>query len=75
MKTIEEHIEFDKQKINDPTVSSAARRHYKDELQELQEYVGHHEQEIKDGDHHDPNALELFCDLHPDEPECLVYDD
>ena len=42
---------------------------------ELQEYVGHHEQEIKDGDHHDPNALELFCDLHPDEPECLVYDD
>ena len=22
-----------------------------------------------------PNALELFCDMHPDEPECLVYDD
>ena len=58
MKTIEAHIEFDKQKIDDPTVSSAARRHYKDELQELQEYVGHHEQEIKDGDHHAPNALE-----------------
>ena len=75
MKTIEDHIEFDKQKINDPTVSSAARRHYKDELQELQEYVGHHKEEIKAGDHHDPNALELFCDLHPDEPECLVYDD
>ena len=34
MKTIEDHIEFDKQKIDDPTVSSAARRHYKDELQE-----------------------------------------
>ena len=25
MKTIEDHIEFDKQKIDDPTVSSAAR--------------------------------------------------
>ena len=32
MKTIEDHIEFDKQRIEDPTVSSAARRHYKDEL-------------------------------------------
>jgi len=45
MKTIEDHIEFDKQKIDDPTVSSAARRHYKDELQELQEYVGHHQED------------------------------
>ena len=42
MKTIEEHIEFDKQRIEDPTVSSAARRHYKDELHELEEYVEHH---------------------------------
>ena len=32
-------------------------------------------EEIKAGDHHDPNALELFCDNHPDEPECLIYDD
>ena len=51
------------------------RRHTTDELHELQEYVGHHKQEIEAGDHHDPNALELFCDMHPDEPECLVYDD
>ena len=42
MKSIEDHIEFDKKKLEDPTVSSAARRHYKEELQELQEYVGHH---------------------------------
>ena len=34
-----------------------------------------HKEEIAAGDHHDPNALELFCDMHPDEPECLVYDD
>ena len=74
MKTIEDHIEFDKRRIEDPTVSSAARRHYKDELHELEEYVEHHKLEIESGDHHDPNALELFCDLHPDEPECLVYD-
>ena len=74
MKTIEDHIEFDKQRIEDPTVSSAVEG-YKDELHELEEYVEHHKLEIEGGDHHDPNALELFCDLHPDEPECLVYDD
>ena len=35
----------------------------------------HHKDEIESGDHHDPNVLEVFCDIHPDEPECLVYDD
>ena len=53
----------------------AARRHAKEELHDLEEYAEHHKDEIKAGDHHDPNALEIFCDLHPDEPECLVYDD
>ena len=75
MKTIEDHIEFDKKKIEDQTTSPAAKRHYTEELHELQEYVGHHKKEIEAGDHHDPNVLELFCDMHPDEPECLVYDD
>ena len=75
MKSIEDHIAHDEEVIADPTASPAARRHAKEELHELQEYVGHHTEEIKAGDHHDPNALELFCDLHPDEPECLVYDD
>ena len=41
MKSIEDHIEFDKKKIEDPTTSPAAKRHFKEELQELQEYVGH----------------------------------
>ena len=63
MKSIEDHIEFDKKKIEDPTTSPAAKRHFKEELQELQEYVGHHKEEIKAGDHHDPNALELFLSL------------
>ena len=75
MKTIEDHIQHDKELIDDPTLNAAARRHYKDELHELEEYVEHHKSEIDDGDNHDPNCLELFCDMHPDEPECLVYDD
>ena len=75
MKSIEDHIEKDKQILDDPQANPAARRHAKEELQDLEEYAEHHKEEIKAGDHHDPNALEIFCDLHPDEPECLVYDD
>ena len=75
MKSIEDHMEHDKKIIEDPQSNPAARRHAKEELHELEEYAEHHKEEIEAGDHHDPNALEIFCDLHPDEPECLVYDD
>ena len=75
MESIEAHIKKDKEIIDDPTTNAAARRHYKEELHELEVYADHHKQEIDAGDHHDPNAIELFCEMHPDEPECLVYDD
>ena len=75
MESIEKHNQKDKEIIDDPTANPAARRHAKEELHDLEEYAEHHKDEIKAGDHHDPNALEIFCDLHPDEPECLVYDD
>jgi hypothetical protein len=45
-------------------------RHLEAELQGLKEYKDHHP-----GDNHDPTPLEVFCDLNPDAPECLVYDD
>ena len=66
MESIEAHIKKDKEILDDPTINPAARRHYEEELHEL---------EVYEGDHHDPNAIELFCEMHPDEPECLVYDD
>ena len=75
MESIEQHIKKDKDIIDDPTSNPAARRHTKVELEELETYAEHHKDEIEAGDHHDPNALELFCEMHPDEPECLVYDD
>ena len=75
MKSIEDHIKKDQEIIDDPMANPAARRHAKEELHDLEEYAEHHKEEIKAGDHHDPTALEVFCDLHPDEPECLVYDD
>ena len=75
MKTIEEHIAADIAIIEDPQTNPAARRHYKEELHELEVYEHNLHDEIEAGDHHDPNAIELFCETHPDEPECLIYDD
>ncbi len=75
MKTIEEHIQKDRDILDNPTISPASRRHVAEELHELETYREHHIAEINAGDHHDPNAIELFCEMHPDEPECLVYDD
>ena len=75
MKTIEEHIQKDKEILADPSTSAPMRHHIEAEFHELEVYEEHHHDEIVAGDHHDPNALELFCEMHPDEPECLVYDD
>ena len=42
MTSIEQHIQHDKEIIDDPTKSAAARRHAKDELHDLIEYEEHH---------------------------------
>tara|TARA_B100000963_G_C22095258_1_gene438262 strand:+ start:201 stop:428 length:228 start_codon:yes stop_codon:yes gene_type:complete len=75
MKSIEDHIAKDKEILADPKTPKPMRGHITDELHDLEEYVEHHKDEIKAGDHHDPSVLEVFCDVHPDEPECLIYDD
>jgi len=75
MESIEKHIEKDIEILHDPTTSPQQRRHIEGELHDLEEYVEHHKIEIEAGDHHDPTALELYCDQNPSEPECLVYED
>ena len=75
MENIEKHIQKDKEILQDPTTNPQMRRHIDEELHDLEEYVEHHKEEIEAGDHHDPNTIELWCDQHPEEPECLIYDD
>ena len=75
MENIEKHIQKDKEILQDPTTNPQMRRHIEEELHDLEEYVEHHKEEIEAGDHQDPNAIELFCDQNPEEPECLIYDD
>ena len=75
MENIEKNIQKDKEILQDPTTNPQMRRHIEEELHDLEEYVEHHKEEIDAGDHHDPNTIELWCDQHPEEPECLIYDD
>ena len=75
MDSVEKHIEVDKKILEDPTTSPQQRRHVQNELEELQIYAHNHRKEIADGDHHDPTALELFCEMEPDADECRIYED
>lgn len=70
MDSIEKHIEYDKQILDDPTVSSQARRHVEGELEALERWVETHPE-----DHHDPTSLELYCNDNPDALECKMFDD
>lgn len=70
MDSIEQHIEKDRQELSDPQISSQRRRHIEGELEELEAYAERHPD-----DHHDPTALELYCDSHPDAAECRIYED
>lgn len=49
---------------------TAKVNHLETELQGLEAYKSHHPNEQKD-----PTPLEVYCDLNPQAPECLVYDD
>jgi len=75
MDSIEQHIQKDKEILQDPTTSPQQRRHIEGELHDLEEYVEKHKEEIEAGDHHDPTPLELYCDTHPDADECRIYED
>ena len=75
MENIEKHIQKDKEILQDPTTNPQMRRHIEEELHDLEQQLEHHKEQIDAGDHHDPNTIELWCDQHPEEPECLIYDD
>lgn len=70
METIEDHIEKDRNIIDDPLVSSQARRHAEEELKSLEKYREKHPD-----DNHDPSPFELYCDENPEALECRIYED
>ena len=60
MDSIEQHIEKDKELLQDPTLSPQMRRHTADELEHLERYAKEHKKDID----HDPSAFEMYCDDH-----------
>jgi hypothetical protein len=69
-RTLQQHINDDRNEIDNPNTSSQRRRHLEDELSALEQYQNNHPEE-----NHDPTSLELYCDLNPEAPECRVYED
>jgi hypothetical protein len=74
-RTVEQHIVDDENILENPTTSPQQRRHIEGELEELNVYVENHKKDIEAGDHHDPTALELYCEMEPEADECRVYED
>jgi hypothetical protein len=75
MESIEKHIKIDKEILDNASTSPQQRRHIEGELHELEVYAENHKEEIAEGDHHDPTALELYCEMEPEADECRVYED
>jgi len=75
MENIESHIAKDKEILDNPLTSPNQRRHIEGELHELEVYAENHKKEIEAGDHHDPTALELYCEMEPEADECRIYED
>lgn len=69
-RTLQQHINDDRDEIYNPNTSGQRRRHLEDELDALEQYQSNHPD-----DTHDPNPLELYCDAHPNALECRVYED
>ena len=69
-RTLQQHINDDKDELDNPNLSPQRRRHIESELDDLEQYQVNHPDED-----HDPNALELYCDAHPDARECKIYED
>lgn len=69
-KSLQQHINDDRDELDNPSTGSQRRRHLEDELGALEQYQVNHPDDDKD-----PTPLELYCDTHPDALECRVYDD
>ncbi len=69
-RSIQQHINDDRDELDNPQLSSQRRRHLEGELSSLEKYQANHPDED-----HDPTPLELFCDENPDASECRIYED
>lgn len=69
-RTLQDHINSDRDELDNPNISGQRRRHLEVELDSLEKYQANH----PDTDY-DPTSLELYCDSNPEAPECRIYED
>lgn len=69
-RTLQQHINDDRDELDNPQLNSQRRRHLEDELDSLEKYQVNHPDT-----NHDPTPFELYCDENPDALECRVYED
>jgi hypothetical protein len=69
-RTLQQHINDDKDELEMGSISPQRRRHIEDELDHLEKYQASHPDED-----HDPTPLEIYCDENPDADECRIYED
>jgi len=69
-RTLQQHINQDKDELDNPNTSGQRRRHLEDELISLEKYQDNHP-----NSDHDPTGFELYCDENPNALECRVYED
>ncbi len=69
-RTIQQHIDDDRNELDIETLSGQRRRHLQDELVSLEQYQENHPNDV-----HDPTPLELYCDVNPGALQCKIYED
>lgn len=66
---INQHIDRNKDQLEDSNTSSQRRRFLESELESLIKYKENHPNKTED-----PSPLDLFCNENPDAPECRIYE-
>jgi hypothetical protein len=69
-RTIQQHINDDKNELDSGSLSPQRKRHIESELEQLQNYQERHPENTKD-----PTPLQLYCDQNPHALECRIYEE
>jgi hypothetical protein len=68
-RTLQQHIDDDRNELDNPNISGQRKRHLESELESLEKYRKDHPE-----DTHNPTNLELYCNDNPDALECKIYE-
>jgi len=69
-KSIQQHINDDKDELEKSNISPQRRRYIEDELDHLEKYQANHPDED-----HDPSVFEMYCDENPESDECRINEE